>query len=312
MRRALYVCLAVVVSVALFLVARRVLRSEQGGKAIVPADSGQKGPPRESEGLPKPKTVRTTTVCWPFRSIGFSAIPGTYESGDWKYSLQYVRPASRPDGQYALYIYYKGVPITGKRWCDRVETPWGVAYYEGGGRWLRPGFVGFTLDELSRGRDVTPADARPVRPASRPTKADIVRDAIRGIRHTEWRVRVDSIRSLGKLGQDAAKAVPELVRLIESGEGSGLPCCAVEALGRIGPAAAEALPALARLSDGADPNIRSALVWAFVRIAPESTATRAYLEKAAQDTEESVRRAAASAKKSLGIHSRDAGAGPYP
>ena len=60
-------------------------------------------------------------------------------------------------------------------------------------------------------------------------------------------VRIAAIDAVGRIGTGAARAVPELMRLLDD---PGLRCAAAESLGRIGPTASAALPALARaLSD---------------------------------------------------------------
>jgi hypothetical protein len=87
----------------------------------------------------------------------------------------------------------------------------------------------------------------------------------------------------------------------------------VECLGFIGPGAKEAVPTLMEYIDHPDVNLRSSLVWALFRIAPDFDGTREYIRKAAQDKSERVRAAGKSALKELRKHDdankSDAGGG---
>jgi len=162
----------------------------------------------------------------------FYMIPGDHLSGDWAYSIRYQRSAACPDGEYVLRLTYKRKPMVKAAAYDQVLTPWGMAMYVGDGRWIDPDRVNLTIDELSRGRVVTPRSAKPVRPASNPTPADIAADCLKALKHKEFKVRSDAVAVLGRLGIAAKETVPALEELLKDKDPS-VRQAAAEALKKI-------------------------------------------------------------------------------
>ena len=293
MRRTVLICVALVLVVILLAAVSMWISSVWFvRRAPVPT---QQGP------LPSVKV----NMEWLRNPIHFPELPGSYTSGDWACSLTYG-PEMKPEDPSGLRILFKGRPLPDLRENDRVQTPWGLALYTGK-TWIVPGrapWFGISGEELTAGRDITPEEARPVHPATRPTTEDVVRDCITAIRDIPA-FRRRAIRVLGRIGPPAHSAIPELVAEIDKDDGSNANAFpgtvwAIEALGRIGPAARSALPAIRSHATDRNPNVRAAVAWALVRIAPSDIQTKTLLEILASDTEEQrVRAAAVSAMKEL-------------
>jgi HEAT repeat protein len=130
--------------------------------------------------------------------------------------------------------------------------------------------------------------------------AKAVPNMMRGLEHPE--VRRYAVGVLGRIGPDAAEAVPKLLELLDGADAqlrneilftlgsigpaakAGVPAAiaglqdedeevrfsAVYALGKIGPEAAEALASLERALGSEDPKFCTACAWALVRVDPEN------------------------------------------
>lgn len=91
--------------------------------------------------------------------------PGTYEFGEWKYEYRVIPdPAGSP--RHVGVLTFKARTIDQARNYDRVETPWGTCVYFGPAwdsymGWMPSNLISLTEKELTRGRDLTPADAWP-------------------------------------------------------------------------------------------------------------------------------------------------------
>ena len=82
---------------------------------------------------------------------------GVYETGDWRYEYRQAGH-QRHNGR----LTFKDKPIVGAEHYDRVETPWGTLIYLGPDAGFLPTmYRALTLEELKRGRDLTPPEGRP-------------------------------------------------------------------------------------------------------------------------------------------------------
>ena len=69
--------------------------------------------------------------------------------------------------------------------------------------------------------------------------------ALQALRDDDWEVRAAAAVELETIGEEAAKAVPALIQVLESDTAEEVRRAAAEALGSIGPAAKTAIPVLA-------------------------------------------------------------------
>jgi len=82
---------------------------------------------------------------------------GVYETGDWRYEYRQAGH-QRHNGR----LTFKGKLIVGAEHYDRVETPWEMLIYLGPDAGFLPTrYRALTLEELKRGRDLTPPEGRP-------------------------------------------------------------------------------------------------------------------------------------------------------
>ena len=235
---------------------------------------------------------------------GFTPVPGTYQAGAWSHALSFEPTEARPDGEWILRITYRGETVEPRNSYDRLRTPWGVLLAMTQKRWVpvSGGFGGhnipsLTYEEMTKGRDVTPADAEPIRPAEHPTVDEVVADCVRGLSHEAWDVRMMAIGILHHLGPAAGAATQALARVVEDRRPEAPH--AVEALGFIGPAAHEALPVIERAAAHPDCNVRAAVAWAAARVSGFSSQVVPLLESLAKDPDERVQQAATSALEAV-------------
>jgi HEAT repeat protein len=83
-----------------------------------------------------------------------------------------------------------------------------------------------------------------------------VLQALQALRDDDWEVRAAAAVELESIGAGAARAVPALIRVLESDKTEEVRRAAAEALGSIGPAAKEAIPVLARMLSDDDVYMR--------------------------------------------------------
>ncbi|GAG40785.1 unnamed protein product, partial [marine sediment metagenome] len=210
---------------------------------------------------------------------------------------------------YELVIRYRGTVIPPGGHCDSILTPWGTAS-SFQGRWIPRGrglggryeMPALTKEQMSRGKDLTPHGAV-VEPATRPDEADRVAGCLLALDHKARRMQLDAARYLGRLGPAGKAGVGHLSRMLEqlgpdSHDIVGM-CVLIEALGLIGPDARSALPLIQKLSGHRNPNVRSATVGGVARICDFAAEAGPFLERMAQDTDERVVRAAASALRQV-------------
>jgi HEAT repeat protein len=118
--------------------------------------------------------------------------------------------------------------------------------------------------------------------------------------------------ALGRLGSDAAPAVPTLAAFMGNAELSSKDD-AIEALGAIGPAAKDAVPQLTKELDDADADTRKITVAALGRIGPAAKAALPRLRQLAdRDPDENVREAAQAAVRRIAPESPRSGATQKP
>ncbi len=231
-------------------------------------------------------------------------MPGTYRAGAWSHTLSFEPTEARPDGEWILRITYRGEPVEPGNLYDRLRTPWGVLLAMTQKRWVPTsgGFGGhnilsLTYEEMTKGCDVTPADAEPIRPAEHPTVDEVVADCIVALSDKAWDVRMMAIGILRHLGPAAGAATQALARVVEEQRPEAPH--AVEALGFIGAAAHEALPVIERAAAHPDCNVRAAVAWAAARVSGFSSRVVPLLESLARDPEERVQQAATSALEAV-------------
>jgi len=108
--------------------------------------------------------------------------------------------------------------------------------------------------------------------------------------------RAAAARILGELGPKAKDAVPDLQAALADPD-KEVRRSAARSLGDIGPASKSAVPTLGKALKDADPQVRQSAAYALGRIG--DPAARPFLEAAKKDTNESVKRAAKEALKTL-------------
>jgi HEAT repeat protein len=153
-------------------------------------------------------------------------------------------------------------------------------------------------------------------PASKLRRSEItalVEPLLEGLRSKQERTRGISTFELGKLGPEAAGAVPLLAELCTWDRNLDVRWSAAWGLGKMGGAAADAVPALVRgLVHDLDPDVRAQIAWALGRIATDSaewtTVIVNVLATALTDEDSLVREEAAMALVRLGEHARPAAA----
>lgn len=230
---------------------------------------------------------------------GFPQIPSTYTHDDWKYTISYRQSDPNSTGRYVLKLSYKGKELRGKHY-DRVTTPWGstLRFFDDG--WIDTRWISLTLREFTKGRDITPETAVPLRACTRPSTNDTVSDCLAALKSDNSWIRRSALNILARMGPDSKRAVPALIGLLEkSRPGAVGPALIIETIGRIGQEARDAMPMLLTFREHKDPNVRSALVGALLRVDPKNPETEKYLRKASGDSEQRVQRAAKSALKEL-------------
>ena len=78
-------------------------------------------------------------------------------AGAWRYEYRQAGHQSH-NGR----LTFKDKPIVGAEYYDRAETPWGTLIYLGPDVGFLPTrYLALTLEELKRGRDLTPSEGRP-------------------------------------------------------------------------------------------------------------------------------------------------------
>jgi HEAT repeat protein len=130
--------------------------------------------------------------------------------------------------------------------------------------------------------------------------APMMEHLLEGLRSGNERMRGISTFELGKLGPEAAGAVPLLAELYARDRNLDVRWSAAWGLGKMGRAAADAVPALVRgLVHDADPDVRAQTAWALGRIGPAevewSTLIVDVLATALTDEDSLVREEAATA-----------------
>lgn len=76
-----------------------------------------------------------------------------------------------------------------------------------------------------------------------PCDTDVL-EALQALHDDDWEVRAAAAVELETIGEEAAKAVPALIQVLESDTTEEVRRAAAEALGSIGPAAKKAIPVL--------------------------------------------------------------------
>lgn len=233
------------------------------------------------------------------RIHGLPEIPSTYTHDDWKYTISYRQPDPNSTGRYVLKLSYKGKELRGKHY-DRVTTPWGSALRSHDDGWIDTKWMSLTLDELTKGQDITPETAVPLRPCTRPSTNDTVSDCLAALKSDNSWIRRSALNILARMGPDSKRAVPALIELLEkSRPGAVEPYSIIETIGRIGQEARDAMPMLLTFREHKHPDVRSKVVWGLLRVDPKNPETEKYLRKASGDSDQSVQRAAKSALKEL-------------
>jgi HEAT repeat protein len=166
------------------------------------------------------------------------------------------------------------------------------------------------LRRLDPGRETT-ADEPPAPEDRRTELASAVETLLRGLRSEHERTRGISTFELGKLGPEAAAAVPLLAELCTEDRNLDVRWSAAWGLGKMGAAAADAVPALVRgLVHDPDPDVRAQIAWALGRIGSEAAAWTEVivdvLATALRDEDSLVREEAATALARLDRHAEPA------
>ncbi len=105
--------------------------------------------------------------------------------------------------------------------------------------------------------------------------------------------RVEAAQTLGRLGADAKKAVPALIRVVESDPDTNARVCAIQALGLIGAKASKvAAPCLIQALQDASAHIRNEAAIALGRIGPVGKEVVNAITKAMLDADPLVRQTA--------------------
>ena len=236
-------------------------------------------------------------------------LAGSYTAGDWRYEVT-CEPSPSAYEPYGISLSYKGRKLSGKP-GDVVSTPWGLLKCNRRSKWVNlHWYMGLTANDFKGKRDLTPCSKDAIPPAQHPNEDDIINDCIRILREHRKNECPRAIAVIHGMGAKGVPAVPHLISVLKkeydlslvypSHSPSSVPI--VECLGFIGTGAKEAVPTLMKYVDHPDVNLRSRLVWALFRIAPDFDGTRAYIRKAAQDKSERVKAAGQSALKELRRH----------
>jgi HEAT repeat protein len=118
-------------------------------------------------------------------------------------------------------------------------------------------------------------------------------------------IRKACLDALGKIGPDAAEAVPTLVAALNDPE-DNVRQSAAEALGMIGPNAAPAVPALVAALNDPEDNVRQSAASALGKIGPNAAPAVATLVAALNDPDGKVALSAASALGKIGSDTAEA------
>lgn len=112
------------------------------------------------------------------------------------------------------------------------------------------------------------------------------------LKHDDSAVRWQSARTLGKIGEPAVPAVPELMRLTRNDPQPQVREHAAEAMGDIGPAAAAGIPALVAALRDPNARVRRDAVRALGDMGPAAKSVLTDVQTATQDPDADVKSAA--------------------
>jgi HEAT repeat protein len=115
--------------------------------------------------------------------------------------------------------------------------------------------------------------------------------------HEDPTVRWQAVRAIGKIGEPALAAMPELIRLTASDPDPLVREHAAEALGDIGPAAAEGIPALVKALHDPIARVRRDAVRALGQMGPAAKGALLDVREAIQDPDADVKTAATRAAR---------------
>jgi HEAT repeat protein len=126
---------------------------------------------------------------------------------------------------------------------------------------------------------------------------DMLREAVKS-KTEKMAVRVQAAKSLGRLGSDARRAVPDLTALVQESD-EGLCAAALGALASIGPEAKDA-PALGKGLQSPSAEIRRLSMEALARLGPKASGAVPSLKAALKDGDKAIKVQAAKTLEAIG------------
>lgn len=132
-----------------------------------------------------------------------------------------------------------------------------------------------------------------------PAGAEAVPRLIELLRHPDSKVRWNAARTLGKIGEPALPAVPELVAVMGTDPDALAREHCAESLGQIGPKAVSAIPALVKALADPEPKVRRDAVRSLGQFGPAAKAALPDVKARTKDENERVREAAAKAVRQI-------------